>query len=96
VALLTLDPARVAAEAANAGSPARTPEQAAACPLFHAHVMKAVEEINRSLARYETIKKIALLPRELSVETGELTPSLKLKRRVIHERHQAVIASLYE
>jgi long-subunit acyl-CoA synthetase (AMP-forming) len=95
VALLTLDPARVAGEAEKAGSPARTPEEAARCPVFKAWVEKQVEEINKSLARYETIKKIALLPRELSVERGELTPTLKLKRRVIHDRYRDAIETLY-
>jgi long-subunit acyl-CoA synthetase (AMP-forming) len=95
VALLTLDPTRVAAEAEKAGSPARTPEEAARCPVFKAHVEKQVEEINKSLARYESIKKILLLPKELSVETGELTPTLKLKRRVILERHKDAIEGLY-
>jgi long-subunit acyl-CoA synthetase (AMP-forming) len=95
VALLTLDPARVAAEAEKAQSPARTPEEAARCPVFKAYVEKQVEQVNLSLARYETIKKIALLPRELSVETGELTPTLKLKRRVILERHRDTIEALY-
>jgi len=95
VALLAVDPTRVAAEAERFGSPARTPEEAARCPIFKAHVEKQVEEINKSLARYESIKKIALLPQELSVETGELTPTLKLKRRVILERHKDAIDALY-
>lgn len=95
VALLTLDPARVAAEAEKAGSPARTPEAAARCPVFKAHVERQVEAINASLARYETIKKVALLPKELTVEAGELTPTLKLKRRVILERHEETIEALY-
>ncbi len=95
VALLTLDPARVAAEAAGAGSPARTPEEAAACPAFRAHLEKQVEAINATLARYETIKRFAVLPRELSVEAGELTPTLKLKRRVILERHREAVERLY-
>jgi len=95
VALLTLDPARLAAEAEKAGSPARTPEDAARCPAFKAYLERQVDEINRGLARYESIKKIALLPKELSVETGELTPTLKLKRRVIHERHKDTIEALY-
>jgi long-subunit acyl-CoA synthetase (AMP-forming) len=95
VALLTLDPARVAAEAEKAGSPARSPEEAARCPVFRAHVEKQVEAVNASLARYETIKKVALLPKELSVESGELTPTLKLKRRVILERHRDAIDALY-
>jgi long-subunit acyl-CoA synthetase (AMP-forming) len=95
VALLALDPARVAAEAAKAGSPARTPEEAARCPVFSAYVMRQVEEVNQGLARYEQVKKIALLPNELTVENGELTPTLKLKRRVIHERHKDAIEALY-
>ena len=95
VALLTLDPTRVAAEAAKAGSPARSVDEAAGCPLFRAHVERQVEEINATLARYESIKKFALLPRELSVDGGELTPTLKLKRRVIFERHRETIERLY-
>jgi long-subunit acyl-CoA synthetase (AMP-forming) len=95
VALLTLDPARLAAEAALAGSSARTPDQAASDPTFKAYLEKQVEAVNQGLARYETIKKIALLPRELSVEAGELTPTLKLKRRAIHERHRETIEALY-
>jgi len=95
VALLTLDPARVAAEAEKAGSPARTPEDAARCPVFRAYVEKQVEAVNASLARYETIKKVALLPKELTVDSGELTPTLKLKRRVILEKHKETIEGLY-
>jgi long-subunit acyl-CoA synthetase (AMP-forming) len=95
VALLTLDPGRVAAEAERAGSPARTAVAAASCPIFKAYVERQVAEVNHGLARYETIKRFALLPEELSVESGELTPTLKLKRRVIHERHRETIEALY-
>jgi long-subunit acyl-CoA synthetase (AMP-forming) len=95
VALVTLDPARLAAEAAKAGSPARSPEQAAGCAVFKAYLEAQVAAVNQGLARYETIKKLAILPRELSVEAGELTPTLKLKRRAIHERHKDVIEALY-
>jgi long-subunit acyl-CoA synthetase (AMP-forming) len=95
VALLTLDAARVPDVAARAGSPARTAEAAAACPVFKAWVDGEVARVNQDLARYESVKKVALLPRELSVEAGELTPTLKLKRRVIHERHRETIEALY-
>lgn len=95
VALLAVDPDRVVPEAEKAGSPARTPEAAAACPIFTACVERQVEGINRGLARYETIKRIALLPRELTTEAGELTPTMKLKRRVIHENHRDAIDALY-
>ena len=95
VALLTLDPARVAEVAAKAGSPARTTDEAASCPRFRAWIDAQVAIVNRDLARYESIKKVALLPRELSVDGGELTPTLKLKRRIIHERHRETIEALY-
>ena len=95
VALLALDPARVASMAEEAGSPARTPQEAAGCPRFAAHLQAQVEAINATLARYETVKRVALLPRELTVEAGELTPTLKLKRRVILERYREQVDALY-
>ena len=60
-----------------------------------AHLERQVEAVNARLARYETIKKFKVLPRELSVEAGELTPTLKLKRRVIFERYREAIEALY-
>jgi long-subunit acyl-CoA synthetase (AMP-forming) len=94
-ALLAIDPTRVTEEAEKAGSPAKTPEEAAGCPAFKAWVEKQVEEMNRGLARYEQIKKFTLLPDELTTDGGELTPTMKLKRRVIHEKYGAAIESLY-
>jgi long-subunit acyl-CoA synthetase (AMP-forming) len=94
-ALLTLDPLRAPAEAQAAGSPAREPQDLAACPIFVKHLEGQVEEVNRQLARYETIKKIAVLPRELSIDEGELTPTLKLKRRVVNDKYREVIEGLY-
>jgi long-subunit acyl-CoA synthetase (AMP-forming) len=95
VALLTLDPARVANEAAAAASPARTSEEAAACPLFRAYVEKQVEQVNAALARYESVRRFALLPQELSIANDELTATLKLKRRVIYKRYADQIEALY-
>jgi long-subunit acyl-CoA synthetase (AMP-forming) len=95
VALVTLDPARIAAEAAKAGSPARSAEEAARSPEFKAHLDRQLEALNARLARYEQIKKITILQRELTVEAGELTPTLKLKRRTIHELHKDTIEALY-
>ncbi len=48
------------------------------------------------LARYETVKKVALLEEELTVEGGELTPTLKIKRRIVDEKYQAIIDRIYE
>jgi long-chain acyl-CoA synthetase len=54
-----------------------------------------VDALNRELAQFERIKKIAILPREFSIESGELTPTLKVKRKVVEERYKAEIEALY-
>lgn len=54
-----------------------------------------IERINASLARYEQVKKSALLPEPLTVEGGELTPTLKVRRRIVAERHADLIDRLY-
>jgi len=55
-----------------------------------------VEKANRRLPRWETIKRFAILPRELTVEDGDVTPSLKLKRRVVAAKHRDLLESLYD
>jgi len=52
--------------------------------------------VNEKLPPWEKIKKFALLDAEFSIQTGELTPSMKLKRRVIHEKFSDRIARIYE
>jgi long-subunit acyl-CoA synthetase (AMP-forming) len=94
-ALLTLDPQRAPLEAEAAGSPFRTPRELATCPVFHRHLEKQVETVNATLARYETIKRFVILPEELTIEAGELTPTMKLKRRVVYQKYAAEIESLY-
>jgi long-chain acyl-CoA synthetase len=54
-----------------------------------------VAEINGKLARYESIKKFVLIPRDFSIEGGELTPTLKLKRKVIYEKYKDKIEGMY-
>ncbi len=94
-ALLTLDPLRAPIEAELAGSPHREPRDLAGCEIFRAHLEKQVEAVNGTLARYETIKRFVILPQELSIEAGELTPTLKLKRRVIYKNYADEIERLY-
>ncbi len=94
-ALLTLDPERVAKEAESCGSPARTVEEASKCPTFEKHLQKQVDGVNEKLARVQTIKRFAILPSELSIEGGELTPTMKVKRKVVNEKYKNVIAALY-
>jgi len=54
-----------------------------------------VEELNRRLNRWETIKKWKLLDHDLSVESGELTPSMKVKRNVVEDNYAQLIDSFY-
>ena len=54
-----------------------------------------VDALNRDLSQFERIKRIRLLPREFSIESGELTPTLKVKRKVVEERWRAEIEALY-
>lgn len=58
--------------------------------------LQEVDRLTPNLAKYEKIKKVALLPNELSIESGELTPTLKVKRRVVEEKHKALIDRMYE
>ena len=55
----------------------------------------AVDEVNSDLSRFEQIKRFAIVPREFSAEEGEVTPTLKLKRRVIEEHFAAELGRLY-
>jgi long-chain acyl-CoA synthetase len=57
---------------------------------------RLIQEMTPDLAQFEKIKKIALLPREFTLEAGELTPTLKVKRRVVEEKFKDVIDRLYE
>ena len=58
-------------------------------------VQDAVDRANKSVSRAESIRKFKILAAEFSVESGELTPTLKLKRNVVHDRFGSEIESLY-
>ena len=74
-----------------------TGDRAALCsdPQIVALLEKEVTAHTPDLAQYEKIKRVALLPDELTIEGGELTPTLKLKRRVIDEKYKEIIDKLY-
>jgi long-chain acyl-CoA synthetase len=95
VALLALDgevaPAWAKARGIDAGSLA----ELAAHPAVIAAVGEAVSAANSRLARVQQVKRWELLPGEWTAESEELTPTLKLKRRVIHAKYADVIDSLY-
>jgi long-chain acyl-CoA synthetase len=94
-ALVTLDPEAVQAWAHGEGLDVSDPVALTTSEPVRAHVHKAVEELNRSLNKWETIKQFRILPVDLSVEAGELTPSLKIKRKVIEVKYSEVIDEMY-
>ncbi|GGO23492.1 long-chain acyl-CoA synthetase [Microbispora rosea subsp. aerata] len=95
VAILTLD-GEVAPEWARArGIAFESLAELAAHPDVLKEVEAAVEAANRKLARVQQVKRWRLLPVEWTAESAELTPSLKLKRRVVHAKYAEVIEELY-
>jgi long-chain acyl-CoA synthetase len=60
-----------------------------------AEVQAAIDDANRSVSRAESIRKFALLPRDLTIESGELTPTLKVRRSIVEKSYQHVIDGLY-
>ncbi len=77
------------------GIPADTDEVMAADERVRAHLEAEIARRSENLAPYEQIKKIAVIADTFSVESGELTPTLKVKRRVVSERYADRIDSLY-
>ncbi len=94
-ALLTLDATALPTLASRAGSAARTLSDAAGCSRIRALFEREVESINARLARFESVRRFTLLATEFSVDGGELTPTLKLKRRAIVAKHAREVEGLY-
>ena len=67
----------------------------AARPEVEEAIERAVATANRGLAEHERVRRFRLLPRELTIEAGELTPTLKVRRRVVLERYKDLVASMY-
>jgi len=85
----------VESAARRAGRTFVSPEKLAADPWVHELIGREVAAVNSKLAQYETIKKFALLDHDFTFDGGQLTYTLKLKRRVIAERYAQIIDELY-
>jgi len=70
-------------------------EQMASHQLTEALIAAAVKEANSDLAGYERIRRFAVLPKEFSLEAGEITPTLKVRRKVVTERYRSAIDQMY-
>jgi long-chain acyl-CoA synthetase len=96
IALLTLDPEEAPALAESLGLEDDSIEALRTNEKVLAEIQKAVDEVNTHVGPVEQIKRFELLDHDLSQETGELTPTLKVKRKVVHEKFAPVIEQVYE
>jgi long-chain acyl-CoA synthetase len=93
--LITLDPDAIASWAAGGPLDGRSYEEVVAAPETEAMVAAYIKELNSKLNRWETIKKFAILPRDLTIEHGEITPSMKIKRRGVETNFAEQIDKMY-
>jgi len=95
-ALVTLDPDAVAGWAPTVGLDGKTYAEVVASPQAHALVQRYLDQLNDGLNRWETIKKFTILDKDLTVEEGDLTPSMKLRRKAVTEKHRAELDAMYD
>lgn len=95
VALVTIDPDEAPKLAAELGVPA-DPESMARDEKVRERIWEDIDAVNQRFARIEQIKRFAILPRDLSQEEGELTPTLKVKRSVVYKKYAGDVDTLYE
>lgn len=95
-ALITLDPENLGEIASAAGVSGDTVESLAGEAKVREYLQKRIEsDCNAKVARYQTIKRIKVLPVEFSVDGGELTPTMKVKRNVVNDKYAEEIAALF-
>lgn len=94
-ALVTLDDEAIPKWAAEHGVAGSTAADFCKDAKVIAMVQEAVDELNKQLASYETIKKFEILERDLTIEDGELTASLKVKRKVVEKKHMDKLDAFY-
>ncbi|MDQ0748386.1 long-chain acyl-CoA synthetase [Streptomyces africanus] len=95
-ALIALDEVAITEWAKENGLEGKSYEEIVSSPVTVEMVDGYVKQLNEGLQRWQTIKKFRLLPRDLDVEHGEITPSLKLKRPVVEREYKHLIEEMYE
>jgi long-chain acyl-CoA synthetase len=95
-ALVTLDPEAVQGWAEQNGLSGKSYAEIVTSDQANAMVKGYLDQLNADLNRWETIKRFTILDRDLSIESGELTPSLKLKRKYVEETYRDLLDKMYE
>jgi long-subunit acyl-CoA synthetase (AMP-forming) len=93
--LLTLNADRIKTDAEACGSGASDPETAARDEKFLSFLQRQIDAVNSRLARVQAVKKFKVIPHEFTIEGGELTPTMKVKRKVVTEKYKNEIDKLY-
>jgi long-chain acyl-CoA synthetase len=94
--LISLDEDAIMGWAGGGALAGKSYAEVCAAPATHELIEGYVKELNGKLNRWETVKKFAVLPRDLSIEAGEITPSMKIKRRSVETNFSAEIDKMYE
>ena len=93
--LLTLNIDRIPVDAAACGSSAQDPETAMGDEKFLRFLQRQIDSVNARLARVQAVKKFKIITPDFSIEGGELTPSMKVKRKFVTEKYRDEISQLY-
>ena len=96
VALVTLDEEALTGWADKQGLGQLTYEQVTRHDKTREMVQGYIDELNTRLNKWETIKKFQILPRDLTIEDGDLTPSLKVKRKAVERKHADALKGMYD
>jgi long-chain acyl-CoA synthetase len=94
-ALVTLDPDSIQGWAANHGMEGKSYAEIVTSKEAHDMVQVYIDRLNANLNRWETIKKFTILDHDLTVEAGELTPSMKLRRKEVNDRYRGALDAHY-
>jgi long-chain acyl-CoA synthetase len=95
-ALITLAEENVRPWAQQHGLDGKSMAELAAAPEVIALIQKALDDLNAALPSYETIKKFTILPRDFDQESGEMTPTLKVKRKFVTEKYRELLDRMYD
>ncbi|MBJ7458518.1 MAG: long-chain fatty acid--CoA ligase [Thermoleophilaceae bacterium] len=94
-ALITLDPDAVESWSEANGMAGRSYAEVATSPQIHEVIAAQVKELNKKLNPWEQVKKFQILERDLTIEGGEITPSMKMKRKVIEDHNRELLDGFY-
>jgi long-chain acyl-CoA synthetase len=95
-AIVTLDPEEIAAYAKEHSLGTTDPAELAKRDEIMALIQSVLDEVNAKVARVEQVKKFTILPHDLTQETGELTPTMKVKRTIVYEKYASVFDAMYD